>query len=232
MEKVNEYSDLASQKETAELLAIMEDDTQHAQYRLAAIWELEKRNEATADVERIKERLKTRWDEIRTERYNRDKYRTFWPRFFASLIDGLIVGFSAFFVSLLFLASDPSDRSIFFWDLFIEFLAYFYFIAMHANSGQTIGKKAMGVKVVRHIDEGSIGWKAAYMRDIVPLGLLVLLAIVYLSSDPYSPEAFAAEGYLDSIGGLWALAEIITMLTNEKRRALHDFVAGTVVIRC
>lgn len=30
MEKVNEYSDLASQKETAELLAIMEDDTQHA----------------------------------------------------------------------------------------------------------------------------------------------------------------------------------------------------------
>jgi uncharacterized RDD family membrane protein YckC len=29
----------------------------------------------------------------------------------------------------------------------------------------------------------------------------------------------------------WFLAEVITMLTNEKRRALHDFLAGTVVIR-
>jgi uncharacterized RDD family membrane protein YckC len=29
----------------------------------------------------------------------------------------------------------------------------------------------------------------------------------------------------------WFLVEIITMLTNDKRRALHDFIAGTVVIR-
>jgi uncharacterized RDD family membrane protein YckC len=27
------------------------------------------------------------------------------------------------------------------------------------------------------------------------------------------------------------LLEIISMLTNEKRRALHDFIAGTVVVR-
>jgi hypothetical protein len=30
---------------------------------------------------------------------------------------------------------------------------------------------------------------------------------------------------------LWFLVEIVTMLTNGKRRALHDFIAGTVVIR-
>ena len=29
----------------------------------------------------------------------------------------------------------------------------------------------------------------------------------------------------------WFVAEILTMLTNKKRRALHDFIAGTVVVR-
>ena len=33
-------------------------------------------------------------------------------------------------------------------------------------------------------------------------------------------------------GGLvWSLLEIATMLTNSKRRALHDLIAGTVVVR-
>ena len=29
----------------------------------------------------------------------------------------------------------------------------------------------------------------------------------------------------------WFVAEVLTMLTNDKRRALHDFIAGTVVVR-
>ena len=33
------------------------------------------------------------------------------------------------------------------------------------------------------------------------------------------------------VPGLWFLAEVVTMLTNEKRRALHDYIAGTVVVR-
>jgi len=43
----------------------------------------------------------------------------------------------------------------------------------------------------------------------------------------------ASKGFwiLTALPGLWFLAEVLTMLTNEKRRALHDFIAGTVVIR-
>ena len=47
-------------------------------------------------------------------------------------------------------------------------------------------------------------------------------------------EALAANKALwlsTAIPGLWFLAEVLTMLTNEKRRALHDFIAGTVVVR-
>ena len=36
---------------------------------------------------------------------------------------------------------------------------------------------------------------------------------------------------LSVIEGLWFLAELLTMFTNPKRRALHDFIAGTVVVR-
>ena len=30
---------------------------------------------------------------------------------------------------------------------------------------------------------------------------------------------------------IWFVLEIVTMLTNDHRRALHDFIAGTVVVR-
>ena len=33
------------------------------------------------------------------------------------------------------------------------------------------------------------------------------------------------------VAGIWFMLEIITMLLNEKRRALHDLIAGTVVVR-
>lgn len=36
---------------------------------------------------------------------------------------------------------------------------------------------------------------------------------------------------LTALPGLWFIAEVLTMLTNDKRRALHDVIAGTVVIR-
>jgi uncharacterized RDD family membrane protein YckC len=35
--------------------------------------------------------------------------------------------------------------------------------------------------------------------------------------------------WIRSADGIWGWSEIIVLLTNEKRRALHDFLAGTVV---
>jgi hypothetical protein len=36
---------------------------------------------------------------------------------------------------------------------------------------------------------------------------------------------------LQIIQNVWVWGELIVLLTNRKRRALHDFIAGTVVIR-
>jgi uncharacterized RDD family membrane protein YckC len=40
--------------------------------------------------------------------------------------------------------------------------------------------------------------------------------------------AVAAPGR--TTNSLWIYSEFIVLLTNEKRRALHDFMAGTIVI--
>ena len=37
-------------------------------------------------------------------------------------------------------------------------------------------------------------------------------------------------GYATIAASVWVYSEFIVMLTNEKRRALHDFIAGTIVI--
>ena len=36
---------------------------------------------------------------------------------------------------------------------------------------------------------------------------------------------------VDVAGAVWVWGELIVLLTNRKRRALHDFLAGTVVVR-
>jgi uncharacterized RDD family membrane protein YckC len=33
------------------------------------------------------------------------------------------------------------------------------------------------------------------------------------------------------IAGMWGMADIFVFLMNEKRRALHDIIAGTVVVK-
>jgi hypothetical protein len=37
--------------------------------------------------------------------------------------------------------------------------------------------------------------------------------------------------YMGLLAGLWSWSELAVMLTNPERRALHDFIAGTIVIK-
>jgi uncharacterized RDD family membrane protein YckC len=46
-----------------------------------------------------------------------------------------------------------------------------------------------------------------------------------------SPDFFNLHSYIAFADFAWFVAEILTMLSNEKRRAIHDFIAGTVVVR-
>jgi uncharacterized RDD family membrane protein YckC len=116
-------------------------------------------------------------------------------------------------------------------------------VALHARYGQTIGKMATKVRVVNFRTEGKISWARAWLREGIPL----LLSLGFVGYEVYAiltgritpsalenGQAYNENGslwWLSVIPSLWFLAEVLTMLTNRKRRALHDFIAGTVVVR-
>lgn len=126
----------------------------------------------------------------------------------------------------------------------VENLAWLiYTVVMHGRYGQTIGKIVTKVRVVDFRTEGKISFRQAWLREGIPVILSLgmvgyeVYAILTWSASPVAIDnddglaAGKSFWLLSSIPGLWFLAEVLTMLTNDKRRALHDFIAGTVVIR-
>jgi aspartate racemase len=86
--------------------------------------------------------------------------------------------------------------------------------AMTASTGQTVGKKAAGLRVVRADDPTQPpSHRAAIIRASVPLGTGIL---------------FAPLGPLSAMAG-W-LAPYLMALTAPDRRGLHDRLSGTMVV--
>lgn len=176
-----------------------------------------------------------------------EKYRTFWPRFWASLIDEI---FFVVVLSLVMVALLPGLENV--MDIIVPFLFLAYFIVLHGLFGQTLGKFLCKVKVVS-VAEKRINFQHAIMRDIVPLILITILFIYYIfvinpalsnvvipgmsEEEVMVMKAIKMHEFswffvvLRLVQLLWLLTEVITMLTNDKRRALHDYIAGTVVVR-
>ncbi len=113
--------------------------------------------------------------------------------------------------------------------------------------GGTPGKLLCGLRVVR-TDLEPAGWKEAVLRESVNIALgLVGEVLFILAAQQVSDAAFAGgrKGLMieivamrglpgrvvDWLGNGWMLSEFLVLLTNRKRRALHDFVAGAVVVQ-
>ena len=109
---------------------------------------------------------------------------------------------------------------------------------LHAYRGQTVGKKYEHVKVLDVSEQRIPSLKQAVLRDIgsVVASSVGLIYILYLLAvNRYKgPEALTGHWFVIVLGSanlVWFVLEIVTMLTNSKRRALHDLIAGTVVVR-
>jgi uncharacterized RDD family membrane protein YckC len=171
-----------------------------------------------------------------------EKYQTFWPRLGAIFADATILlpisltsnwvwrhpdKFSLPFIALSFLVTQC------FWQ--------FYEIWMLGKYGQTIGRMLLKIEVVDLTETTHINYWQAVKRNIVPL-CATAVAIPY---DVYliltgkllyrlHPNANHNAYLMTSACVLtcWAVLEFVTMLFSRKRRAIHDFIAGTVVIKC
>ena len=164
---------------------------------------------------------------------NDKKYKTGLKRFLAAWADGSLMGLITFWFESQLLFNGSEDPILYF--SIIVATPILYSILMHGFFGWTLGKKILRIKVVRNSDEKKINFFQAVLRDIVPL-LLVLFGIYSFAQVAVAGDTNAFVRYeplfntINNVYALWLLLEIITMLFNKKRRALHDFIANTVVI--
>lgn len=170
------------------------------------------------------------------------KYAGFWKRFAAGWVDFFVLLLPLLFV----LWFESVSRTLAFLSLPFLFLFNGYDIYFLGRWGQTIGKKSQGIKVVS-LDGTPITWKKAFLRSSVNVGLGILstistlVALSSLTEADFSSLSWAdlavkkaeLSPYINELTvatNVWVWSEVVVLLLNRKRRALHDFIAGTVVV--
>lgn len=164
------------------------------------------------------------------------KYSTFWPRLFAVTIDGVIFSIVLYVECLLLgISYNPQDK---FLQAVNGIQFSIYLILMHGFFGQTVGKMIVGVKVVNHANEAKINVIQSLRRESVGLVLnvswfILILAIVisFEISGVVSENLLYTIFWFGLLAIAWGVSEFITMLFNDKRRAVHDYIGKTVVVR-
>jgi uncharacterized RDD family membrane protein YckC len=165
---------------------------------------------------------------------NLEIYKTALRRFFAIFIDGLVFVLPMYFDSIFTTPETPAFVAIFGLSLSYS-LSHCYSIILHTYFGQTVGKMIMKVRVF-DVNGNPLTLKRAFLRDFP----ILILNVGFLANEIHQilttgiDENFRGNYFsltLLLIGLLWIFAEIIVMFSNEKRRAIHDYIAGTVVVK-
>jgi uncharacterized RDD family membrane protein YckC len=163
----------------------------------------------------------------------------FGSRFFAVIIDALVL--FPFALLLGKLIQWPGRIPVL-GALIYGIMFPAYHIVLLGLFGQTVGKKIAGLRV-ELIDGGVIRWRQAFLRHAVDLCFALILIGGWISvlSEPrqfqnakyytlLKPELpfFIWGGYAWTA---WIWSELIVMFLNRRRRAFHDFIAGTWVVQ-
>ena len=162
--------------------------------------------------------------------YSANKYATFWPRFWSPTIDNIVLWPLVILIPYILQSVFFKENVIPWIALFTTAIQFTYSIYFNGRYGGTIGKLKCNIRIVDHKTEGPISYKQALLRDAIPLILITLLCGATLAVPPGENDMQRPQ-YIASIFILWIFIEILTMLINSKRRALHDFIAGTVVVQ-
>jgi uncharacterized RDD family membrane protein YckC len=159
-----------------------------------------------------------------------EQYQTGWQRLLAFFIDAFITEVARTAINALVWLHLGMVFNIFI-AIAYSTVTVAYFIYMHARFGQTIGKFITRVRLV-DISGRRISYNQAILRDIVPCLLLpiTLWTSLYTVIHEEYP-GFLVYRLAYQFAFLWLILELVTMMFNEQRRAIHDFIARTVVVR-
>ena len=172
-------------------------------------------------------------------------YAGFWKRLPAALIDTLVL------IPLIFVFHYIQSINIIIAMIaavIFSFLFSLYGVYFNLKYGGTLGKLAVGIRVTKPNGQ-KISLREALLRSSVDIvfGLLFTASEVYAISR-VDPDAYLMAGYMErgklliplyleyskfiyDLSNVWYWSEMVVLLLNKRKRALHDFIAGTVVIK-
>ena len=171
------------------------------------------------------------------------KYAGFWVRLGAGIVDAIIT----IPIGLIFIWLGGFSIQLAILGLIISSLFYpAYNIYFHGKYGQTIGKMVTGIKVVK-VSGSDITFKEAFLRNSVDILFSLLwivarvIALNKISETDYLQSSISQKlnilldstpSYLvwvSTVSEIWIWSEVVVLLFNKKKRAIHDYIAGTVV---
>ncbi|MBN2891939.1 MAG: RDD family protein [Bacteroidales bacterium] len=242
MHKTNDHSLLFSEKNTDELIKIAENFLSSTAQKLAAIWELERRNELPENLAHLEQIIQSTTNELEILHSSSKKklktdensypYDTFWLRVFAKMIDSSILYLILFLLNKWFLKN--IDFQIV--NIISIIILYSYSILFNGLKGQTPGKMIMRIKIYKSKNESKIiNIKQAIIRDLAPLILNITVVIVIIWIDKRIITAVNGKNTLSfasiMIWAVWSFLNIFCVLATKKHKAIHDLIAGSVVKR-
>ncbi|MDQ0413008.1 putative RDD family membrane protein YckC [Mesobacillus stamsii] len=143
-------------------------------------------------------------DEIGREYHFTGRYAGFWMRFWAYLLDMIVIGsINRLIINPVFRAMDiPLLEEGFFSPKTIvtAVVFYLYFVLMTKYLGQTLGKMVFGLKVVK-LDGKNLTWGTVLFREWIGRFLSATILILY-----------------------------VVVAFTKKKQGLHDLFADTTVI--
>ncbi|MGP4026769.1 RDD family protein [Actinomadura sp. 3N407] len=160
-----------------------------------------------------------------------------WARLGAGVLDSLVLSFVAAPAVLFSIRWDKMQESMTSgepivnpMDLYnvprllagyavVFLLGFVYFTVMHAKWGQTLGKKALSIRVVTAADQSAVSWGQAVGRQAFVYVITITTALVN-----FLVPAGALIGMLGMLDNAW-------ILWDDRRQALHDKAAGTLVVK-
>jgi len=121
------------------------------------------------------------------------KYKGVWPRFFAQVIDFIIVGIPIYVLMALVMAqvmksAQPDPRLLSALSLFTSVIVLAYFVWLEAGGG-TLGKRVLGIKIVdAQGNKPGLGRSLARnllrLLDALPLAIPYLLGVILVGKSP------------------------------------------------
>ncbi|QFG24815.1 RDD family protein [Actinomadura sp. WMMB 499] len=99
-------------------------------------------------------------------------------------------------------------------------IGFAYYTITQAKWGQTIGKRACGIRLVTAADQSAVSWGQVAGRQAFVYGISIVTVLLNFTV----PLAAFPVSILSTLDSAW-------ILWDPRRQALHDKVAGTIVVK-